>query len=85
LNNIAKHSRADRVIVSLIQMDRIVGLTVEDNGVGFDFNEFQKREAQEKGFGLKNIKERTELFGGTLTVTSAPEKGAVIRASWLIE
>ena len=85
LNNIAKHSRADRVSVSLIQMDRIVGLTVKDNGVGFDFNEFQKRETQEKGFGLKNIKERTELFGGTLTVTSAPEKGTVIRASWQLE
>ncbi|MCJ7540109.1 MAG: PAS domain S-box protein [Desulfobacterales bacterium] len=85
LNNIAKHSRADRVNVSLIQNDRIVGLTVEDNGVGFDFNEFQKRETQEKGFGLKNIKERTELFGGTLAVISAPEKGTVIRASWQLE
>jgi signal transduction histidine kinase len=46
---------------------------------------FKKKEKKEKGLGLKNIKERTELFGGTLTVTSALDKGTVIFASWPLE
>jgi len=85
MNNVAKHSRADQVNVSLSQSEKVIALTVEDNGVGFDPDEIQEKEFFEKGFGLKNIKERTELFGGTLKVMSSPNKGTVIRASWPIE
>jgi len=85
MNNIAKHSRADQVNVSLEQFKKKVALVVEDNGAGFDMDEVREKEIFEKGLGLKNIKERTELFGGTLAVISASEKGTVIRASWPIE
>lgn len=85
MNNIAKHSRADQVNVSLEQFKKKAALVVEDNGTGFDMDEIQEKEIFEKGFGLKNIKERTELFGGTLTIVSDSEKGTVIRASWPIE
>jgi len=85
MNNIAKHSHADHVTVSLRQSQKVITLIVEDNGAGFDLDELREKEIFEKGFGLKNIKERTELFGGTLTVISTPEKGTVIRASWPIE
>ncbi len=84
LNNIGKHSRADKVNVSLKQNDTIE-LIVADNGVGFDLNEIQKKETRERGFGLKNIKERTELFGGTLTVRSKPGRGTIIKASWQLD
>jgi len=85
MNNISKHSHADHVNVSLRQSEKEIALIVEDNGVGFDLDEIHEKEIFEKGFGLKNIKERTELFGGTLTVISASNKGTVIRASWPIE
>jgi PAS domain S-box-containing protein len=85
MNNIAKHSRADQVNVSVRQSEKEIALMVEDNGTGFDLNEIREKEIFDKGFGLRNIKERTELFGGTLTVISAPEKGTVIRASWAID
>jgi PAS domain S-box-containing protein len=85
MNNISKHSHADHVNVSLRQSEKEIALIVEDNGVGFDWDEIHEKEIFEKGFGLKNIKERTELFGGTLTVLSASNKGTVIKASWPIE
>lgn len=85
MNNIAKHSRADQVNVSLQQLEETVALVVEDNGIGFDMDGIQGKETSEKSFGLKNIKERTELFGGRLTVISTLGKGNVIRASWPIE
>jgi len=85
MNNISKHSHADHVNVSLRQSEKVIALIIEDNGVGFDLDEIHEKEISEKGFGLKNIKERTELFGGTLTVISASNKGTVIRASWPIE
>ncbi|RZB37266.1 MAG: hypothetical protein SRB2_01348 [Desulfobacteraceae bacterium Eth-SRB2] len=85
MNNIAKHSHADKVNISLKQTDKRIVLIVEDNGVGFNLNEIQEKESCERNFGLDNIKERTELFGGTLTIMSAPKKGTVIRALWQIE
>jgi signal transduction histidine kinase len=85
MNNISKHSHADHVNVSLRQSENEITLIVEDNGVGFDLDEIHEKEIFKKGFGLKNIKERTELFGGKLTVISASNKGTVIRASWPIE
>ncbi|MEA1947698.1 MAG: PAS domain S-box protein [Thermodesulfobacteriota bacterium] len=85
MNNIAKHSHADKVNISLKQIDKRIALIVEDNGVGFNLNEIQEKESCERNFGLDNIKERTELFGGTLTIMSAPKKGTVIRALWQLE
>lgn len=85
MNNIGKHSRADQVNVSLKQNDRLIGLIVEDNGVGFDLNEIQEKETHEKGFGLNNIKERTELFGGSLTIISELGRGTIIKAVWQLD
>ena len=85
MNNVAKHSHADKVNISLKQIDKRIALIVEDNGVGFNLNEIQEKESCERNFGLDNIKERTELFGGTLTIISAPKKGTVIRALWQLE
>jgi len=36
LNNVAKHSRADGVQLSLLQQDSRIILSIQDNGVGFD-------------------------------------------------
>jgi PAS domain S-box-containing protein len=83
MNNIVKHSRADQVDIFLKQND-VMELVIEDNGVGFDLNEIREKEPHERGFGLNNIKERTELFGGSLTVISKPGEGTTIKAAWQI-
>jgi two-component sensor histidine kinase len=79
LNNMAKHSRGDRVRISLIKQENRIRLAIEDNGQGFDL---QDMPFKRKGLGLTGMKARTELSGGSLAIESAKSSGTVIRASW---
>jgi signal transduction histidine kinase len=47
-----------------------LGLTVSDDGVGFDVDTVWGR-----GLGLVSISERVEALGGTLDIRSAPGAG----------
>ena len=78
MNNIAKHSKADRVRLSLRKIEDRIELSIEDNGVGFDLENYRK------GLGLTSMRERTELSGGSFAIESTPGKGTVIKASWPI-
>ena len=84
LNNVAKHSQADAVKASLrlVDKDNQVELVIEDNGRGFDLNGVQPMDFQNRGIGLKSIKERTVVFGGALYIQSKPGQGTTIRVSW---
>jgi signal transduction histidine kinase len=82
LNNVAKHSRADMVKVSLRLVENKVELAIEDDGKGFDLAEVQKMDFPKRGVGLESIKERTIIFGGSLDIHTAPAKGTTIRVSW---
>lgn len=66
-NNIAKHSQANSVNISVSSADGIVRLNVADNGVGFEVEEaFARRDS----FGLSGMRERVTLLGGELEVVS---------------
>lgn len=82
LNNVAKHSQAGRVEVSLRLVENKVDLVIKDNGKGFDMTGGQTMDFQERGVGLENIKERTIIFGGALEIQSAVGRGTTIRVSW---
>ena len=82
LNNVAKHSGADRVQLSLQQQDDTVTLIVEDNGGGFDTEKPLPQDASERGFGLSSMRERIELSGGIFTLQSVPGQGTRISALW---
>ena len=84
LNNIAKHSKADSVRLSLIKMENKIELTIEDNGAGFDLNQVISIESSRRGLGLTSMRERIELSGGSFWIESAPRKGTAIRANWPI-
>ena len=80
MNNIAKHSRATFVSVSLLKKrDGRIDLVVEDNGIGFDMENIRK------GLGLGSMRERVELSGGSFDIESVKGTGTNIFASWLIE
>ena len=76
LNNIAKHSGADRVVLTLVKANGRIVLTIRDNGRGFDPDKVVK------GLGLSTMKERTELSGGDYGLESAPGKGTTLLATW---
>nr|NIS61822.1 Two-component sensor histidine kinase [Pseudomonadota bacterium] len=77
LNNVAKHSNANLANISLRRMGGMIGLVIEDNGMGFDLEE-----ASRKGLGLSSMKERIELSDGSFTIESAKGAGTIIRAIW---
>ena len=85
LNNIAKHSGADHIRISLTQKDSTVGLAIEDNGSGFEVEEALAVESYKRGFGLDSMRERTDLSGGSFSIQSTPGKGTILRASWPVE
>jgi len=66
LTNVRKHAAATRAWLELDGDEQEVRLTVRDDGVGFDPS------AEHAGFGLTGMRERVQLAGGHLTVTSAP-------------
>jgi two-component system, NarL family, sensor histidine kinase DegS len=72
LGNSTRYSQASLVKIQIDMGDNNVKLSVDDNGKGFD-TEFPGKAG---GLGLKLIKERLELLGGSFTVDSAPSKGA---------
>ncbi len=85
MNNIAKHSKADRINLLLRKMDGAIELGIEDNGEGFDPEEALARIGTNRGFGLSSMRERTELSGGSFSIKSSKGAGTVIRAMWPIE
>jgi signal transduction histidine kinase len=72
-NNIAKHSAASNVNISVSSADGWVRLAVEDNGVGFRVEEAL---ARKDSFGLSGMRERVALLGGRFEIRSYPRNGS---------
>jgi signal transduction histidine kinase len=73
INNIAKHSQARTVNISVHSSDGLLQVSVEDDGVGFKVDEAL---AQRDSFGLGGLRERVALLGGVVRIESQP-RGAV--------
>lgn len=73
LNNVVKHSNANRAVVSIFSDILKFYLHVEDDGVGFD-----PRKNLEMGNGLYNMKERSVILNGRFEVVSSPGSGTKI-------
>ncbi len=74
LTNILKHSKASKVIATLIFESGQISLSVTDNGIGFDESKIENK----KSFGLLGIKERTLLLNGTFGINGDKEEGTTI-------
>jgi signal transduction histidine kinase len=84
MNNIAKHSGAELVHLSLRKVNGRMELTMRDNGPGFDLEKISSQEATNKGLGLTSMRERVELSGASFNIESAEKKGTIIRTSWAL-
>ena len=73
LGNAARHSQATQVKVLLDVGDDRVRVSVDDNGKGFD-----PESIEGTSLGLKLIRERAEMLGGTFELDSAVGRGARI-------
>lgn len=74
LTNVARHSKATQVNVSLEKDGSKLVLLIEDNGRGFD----PAGNTETKTLGILGMKERAMMMGGTYTIQSSPGKGTVV-------
>ena len=58
LTNAVRHGKADRMEVRITRTEDLVTVSIRDNGTGCD--------RLEEGFGLRHMRERLEMLGGTL-------------------
>jgi signal transduction histidine kinase len=73
LTNVAKHAGAEHVHVRVADAPGGIEVQVDDDGRGFD------PEQPAGGFGLVGLRERAELLGGTVAISSSPA-GTTVRA-----
>ena len=78
MTNIARHARAETVLVQARVEGSALVVEIEDDGQGFDPAEVSRRPGRPH-FGLLGIRERVELLGGKVTIDSAPGRGTRLR------
>jgi PAS domain S-box-containing protein len=77
MTNACRHSKSERVRVALTQNSDEVTLEVRDWGTGFD-----QETVQATRFGLEGIRERCRILGGRVSISSRPDQGTVIEATF---
>ncbi|WP_323757185.1 ATP-binding protein [Roseivirga sp.] len=74
MSNILKHSKAKEANIQLTKGEDSVNLIVEDDGVGFDLKEVNKK----AGIGLTNLKARVGKLDGNFHIDSGRGAGTTI-------
>ena len=75
LRNIAEHAAAHKAQISLRSNDEGLELVIADDGQGFDLAEAQRL----GGLGLISLDERVRLIGGSLAISTEPQRGTEMR------
>ncbi|MFV8332543.1 tetratricopeptide repeat-containing sensor histidine kinase [Flavobacterium sp. GSP14] len=74
INNILKHSGATQGCLTIQENNKILQITIEDNGKGFDTATFYILE----GFGINQIKARIKALKGTIKINSQINLGTTV-------
>ena len=72
INNAIKYSKASKINVDIKSIDKVIQISIIDNGIGFDKNEV------EFGNGLHNIDKRALELNATVAIETEREKGTQI-------
>jgi two-component system NarL family sensor kinase len=75
LHNEIKHSKAKNISVHFTYDDISFSLTLQDDGVGFDF---EKLYPGKSGIGLQSMKKRAALIGGEFSIYSSENNGTTV-------
>lgn len=76
--NACKYSRTESIDVALQREGDMVVLAIRDYGIGFDISRPTVRGG---GLGLGGMKERADLIGGDLAITSSANEGTLVRVA----
>ncbi|UCJ07798.1 hypothetical protein KTO58_01080 [Chitinophaga pendula] len=69
-NNILKHARAKILEVKIFREQDKIYLQITDDGIGFDPTSQLASTDQHKGLGLRNMKKRAMMIGGSFYINS---------------
>uniref|UniRef100_A0A832DKE3 histidine kinase n=1 Tax=Ignavibacterium album TaxID=591197 RepID=A0A832DKE3_9BACT len=75
MTNIARHSKATEVLVSITKDEEKFMMIVKDNGVGFSSDKISST----KGLGVMGMKERVKSVGGVMEISSILNYGTEIK------
>jgi signal transduction histidine kinase len=74
LTNVARHAKASRAMIALMQREHHLILTVQDNGKGIT----KKLVGSHNSLGIIGMRERVLALDGTLTVRGSRDKGTTL-------
>jgi ligand-binding sensor domain-containing protein/signal transduction histidine kinase len=77
MTNIVRHAQAEHADVTLLFQEKLLRMTIRDDGRGFEGNLDDYR--QNGHFGLTGMRERAEQIGARFSVTSVKDKGTEIQ------
>ena len=77
IQNVVKHAQATRVTVQLRGSSKGLGLSVTDNGKGFNLADLR---THQKGLGLSSMEERLRQLHGVFRIQSLPSQGTKVCA-----
>ncbi|NPD44688.1 sensor histidine kinase [Lentimicrobium sp. S6] len=72
VNNAIKHSEADKIILSFIDIEEAIMIKIEDDGKGMDIDDLERKN------GLAHMEVRAEKAGGNLRISSELNKGTQV-------
>jgi signal transduction histidine kinase len=80
--NVAKHSGAENVALSLVHEEGTLRLPIKDDGRGLDMEKTLRFKKAKGSIGLASMRERSELSGGLFSIDFQENEGTVVCASW---
>ncbi|PQJ73650.1 hypothetical protein BTO14_00820 [Polaribacter butkevichii] len=75
INNILKHSKAEKAMIKLDESGGLLYLRISDDGIGFDKNKIINKD----GLGLNQIDARIQMMEGEFHIDSSKKNGTVIK------
>ncbi len=82
LTNIARHARASKYSVELIQHSQGLHLVIRDDGAGFDRDDVLRGVSRGDSVGLASMRERVNLVGGRIVFVSKPGEGTEVQVEF---
>jgi signal transduction histidine kinase len=80
LTNVARHSGAKAATVALRRDPERLRVRIEDRGSGFSPDSMLSTSADDRGFGVRAMRDRVEFVDGSFSIRSAPGRGTVVEA-----